>query len=104
MTNVTGNPVTPFEAGGIQDADQGVYIPIPKLPAYSERMPDFIQLDLRIDKRFIFKYWILGIYLDISNITNRGNVEGYAYSFDYTRKAAVTGLPIVPALGVRASF
>ena len=67
-------------------------------------MPPFMQLDVRIDKRFLFKSWILSIYLDVSNVTNHGNVEGYAYSYDYTRRQAVTGLPILPSVGVRASF
>jgi TonB family protein len=99
---VTGNPSTPLGAG-ILDADQGVTIPIPGAP-YSERMPSFAQLDLRVDKRFIFKSWILSLYLDISNVTNAANVEGYAYSYDYTRRAAVTGLPILPSIGIRATF
>jgi TonB family protein len=99
---VTGNPTTPL-GPGINDADQGVTIPIPGAP-YSERLPAFTQLDLRIDKRFTFKSWILSIYLDVANVTNHGNVEGYAYSYDYRQRAAVTSLPILPSLGVRASF
>ncbi|HWE29589.1 MAG TPA: TonB-dependent receptor, partial [Polyangia bacterium] len=99
---VTGNPSTAL-GPGVFDADQGVVIPIPGLP-YGERLPAFTQLDLRIDKRFTFKSWILSIYLDVSNVTNNANVEGYAYSYDYTQRRAVTGLPILPSLGVRASF
>jgi outer membrane receptor protein involved in Fe transport len=99
---VTGNPTTAL-GPGVFDADQGVVIPIPGMP-YAERLPPFISLDLRIDKRFLFKSWILSIYLDVSNVTNNGNVEGYAYSYDYTQRAAVTGLPILPSLGIRASF
>ena len=99
---VTGNPTTALGAG-VQDADQGVYIPIPGAP-YATRLPAFTQLDLRVDKRFTFKSWILSIYLDLSNVTNSANVEGFAYSYDYRQSHAVTGLPILPSLGVRASF
>jgi hypothetical protein len=99
---VTGNPNTAL-GPGIYDADQSVTIPIPGAP-YAERLPAFISLDLRIDKRFMFKSWILSLYLDVSNVTNNANVEGYAYSYDYTQRHAVTGLPILPSLGVRASF
>lgn len=99
---VTGNPSTAL-GPGVFDADQGVVIPIPGLP-YGERMPPFISLDFRIDKRFTFKSWILAVYIDVSNVTNNGNVEGYAYSYDYTQRQAVTGLPILPSLGLRASF
>jgi hypothetical protein len=37
-------------------------------------------------------------------VTNNANVEGYAYSYDYTQRHGVSGLPIFPSLGVRASF
>jgi TonB family protein len=99
---VTGNPSTAL-GPGVNDADQGVVIPIPGAP-YGARLPAFTQLDVRIDKRFTFKSWILSIYLDVSNVTNHANVEGYAYSYDYTQRQGVTGLPILPSLGVRASF
>jgi outer membrane receptor protein involved in Fe transport len=99
---VTGNPETPIIAG-LYDADKDVYTPIPGAP-YSQRLPDFIQLDARIDKRFIFKGWVLSIYIDVTNVTNNSNVEGYTYSYDYQKRAAVNGLPILPSLGIRSSF
>ncbi len=101
----TGNPDTSLLAGALTvfDADRDTYYPQPGAP-YATRMPDFVQLDLRIDKRFVFKTWILGAYIDISNITNQPNVEGWAYAYDYTLRAAVHGLPILPSLGLRASF
>jgi hypothetical protein len=101
---VTGNPDTAITSG-IYDADRDVYSPA-QAPqsAYSSRLPDFYQLDARIDKRFAFKSWLLALYLDVTNVTNHGNVEGYAYSYDYTRRSPVHGLPILPSLGVRASF
>jgi TonB family protein len=102
---VTGNPDTPQFANGmtIYDADHDVYYSGQSAP-FSSRLPDFFQLDLRVDKRFAFKSWIFAMYLDITNVTNRANVEGYAYSYDFTKRAPVSGLPILPSLGLRASF
>lgn len=102
---VTGNPDTPLLARGmtVYEADRDTYFPRPGQP-FSERLPDFVQLDLRIDKRIPFKTWILALYLDITNVTNRGNVEGWLYSYDYSRRRGVTGLPILPSIGLRASF
>jgi TonB family protein len=102
---VTGNPDTSQLANGLTafDSDHNAYFPGVHAP-FATRLPDFFQLDLRVDKRFVFKSWIFAIYLDIANVTNRGNVEGYAYSYDFTRRSAVTGLPILPSLGLRASF
>src|SRR5581483_10739416 len=96
---VTGNPDTPILAG-IYDADRDAFIPVTGAP-FSTRLPDFVQLDVRIDKRFIFKKWIFAAYIDITNVTNRANVEGYAYSYDFQRRVGVHGLPILPSLGLR---
>jgi len=102
---VTGNPDTSQLADGltVYDADRDSYYP-GQHTAFSSRLPDFVQLDVRVDKRFAWRSWILSIYLDISNVTNRANVEGYAYAYDFSRRAPVTGLPILPSLGLRASF
>jgi len=31
-------------------------------------------------------------------------VEGYQYNFNYTQRTAVTGLPIIPSIGLRGDF
>jgi hypothetical protein len=99
----SGNPEI-VQGPGVYDADHDVTIPSVVGQPYSTRLPDFFALDLRIDKRFAFKKWILALYLDIQNLTNYKNVEGYQYSYDYTRRSPVTGLPILPSIGLRASF
>jgi hypothetical protein len=98
----SGTPLTPV-AGSVYDADGDLYFPVPG--AYlSARAPDFFQLDLRIDRRFVFEKWILTVYLDVQNVTNRQNVEYTIYNFNYTQQGYLSGLPIVPALGVRGEF
>ncbi len=98
----TGNPFTPVQ-GGTFDADNDTYIPS-RGPIYSERTEGFYQLDARIDRKWIYRTWILSIYLDVQNVTNRRNVETVTYAYDYSRKADVTGLPIIPTLGVKGEF
>ena len=39
----------------------------------------------------------LEAYVDILNVTNRLNPEGYDYNYDFTMKTASFGLPIIPA-------
>ena len=34
----------------------------------TERLPDFAQLDIRVDKSFYFKKWRMGFYLDLQNV------------------------------------
>lgn len=99
---VTGNPFTPI-TGSIYDADNETYFPI-RGAIYSERNKAFQQLDLRVDKKFILDREIWSIYLDIQNILNIKNPEGFQYSYDYSQKIDVMGLPPIPALGLRGEF
>ncbi len=98
----TGNPTTPI-VGATFDADNDVYFP-QRGAFYSERLEPFLQLDLRFDKKWIYKTWILSGYLDIQNVTNRTNLEAVQYSYNYQQRDVVGGLPIIPTLGVQAEF
>lgn len=99
---VTGNPATP-NVGARLDSDQDAYIGSRGTP-YSTRLPSFFQLDFRLDRKWVYTNWILNAYLDIQNITNNKNVESITYSYDFSEKAYVTGLPIIPSFGLRAEF
>jgi len=70
----------------------------------SERLPIFHQLDIRLDKRWVYKAWTLSAFLEVLNAYNRGNVEGFNYNFDFTRRDEVQSLPIIPNIGVEARF
>ncbi|MBC7692352.1 MAG: TonB-dependent receptor [Methylotenera sp.] len=99
---VTGNPSTPI-SDGVYDADNDVYIPVRGV-YFSERLAPFYQLDIRVDKKWIHDRWILSMYLDIQNVTNRKNVEAVQYSYDYRARANVASLPILPTLGIKGEF
>jgi hypothetical protein len=99
---VSGNPTTPVD-GSIFDATSGVYVPIYGA-VNAERLPAFSQVDVRVDRTWTYPRWKLSAFLDVQNATNRGNVEGYTYSFDYAEKAKLTGLPILPILGVEGAW
>jgi hypothetical protein len=99
---ITGIPLTPVR-GGYYDSDTDLYQPVPGAPN-SARLGDFHQLDLRIDRKFTFKRWSLTAYLDISNIYNHAAPEQAVYSYDYTQRGALTGLPILPSLGMRGEL
>ncbi|MBL8955408.1 MAG: TonB-dependent receptor plug domain-containing protein, partial [Myxococcaceae bacterium] len=98
----SGALVTPIVAS-LYDTNGNYYYPLPGLP-WSQRLPDFFSLDLRLDKRFVFKSFVLAVYVDVQNVTNRQNVEGVFYNFDYSEKQYVYGVPILPAVGLRAEF
>lgn len=99
---VSGTPDTPI-LGALYLSDWDVYLPVAGKP-WSTRLPAFNQLDLRIDKRITFRSWVLSLYLDVYNVYNQQNVEQYLYSYDYRKKVALSGLPIIPSLGVKGEF
>jgi hypothetical protein len=99
---ISGNPYTP-NYGGFYDADTDVYSPA-RGAVNTARLDAFHQLDLRVDKTFLFKTWLLKIYLDIQNVYSHQNAELNSYNYDYTRNQPITGLPIIPAFGLRSEF
>ncbi|MFT3708774.1 MAG: outer membrane beta-barrel protein [Archangium sp.] len=73
-------------------------------PARASRIKDFHQLDIRLDKDFVFKSWTLTAYIDVQNVYNHANVE--ASFFDYRSRVEyeVPGIPILPVVGLKASL
>lgn len=99
---VSGNPYTP-KLGSSYDGDHDDYTPIYGANN-SGRLPLFHQLDLRIDKKWQWRYLACTLYLDVQNVYNRKNIEYYEYSFDYKQKAGIQGLPIIPSLGLKLEY
>lgn len=101
---VSGNPDTPV-LGGIRDMVTGDWAAV-----YGEnnstRLPSFHQVDVRVDKTWTLDLWKLTLYLDVQNATNRGNVEAYLYKYDFdpSERQAITGLPVLPILGVQGEW
>jgi len=99
---VSGNPQTPV-VSSVFDSEHGSYLPVYGRP-YSTRNTMFCQLDVRLDKRWIFNKWMLNAYFDVQNITNRKNAEDPQYSNDYSQGSSTPGFPIFPILGVRGEL
>ncbi|MGB0680622.1 MAG: TonB-dependent receptor plug domain-containing protein, partial [Polyangiales bacterium] len=99
---VSGNPDTPV-VGSVYDGNADLFIPI-NGPINSTRNPLFHRLDVRIEKLWRFQTWKLALYLDVQNAYNAQNREGVSYSFDYRESSDVTGLPIIPSLGIRGEL
>jgi hypothetical protein len=92
----TGNPFTPVDHTVM---DGGRYIAIDG-PLLSERLPAFVQLDLRLDHAWRRSWGVLDLYIDVQNVTNRDNPEGVTYNQDFTQRSYTTGLPVFPSIGV----
>lgn len=96
---------TPYTAtvSHVENQDTRTWIPVygPELGA---RLPSFFALDARMDKQWDFERWRLSLYLDVTNTTNRSNVELISFSPDFSEERRVTGLPVIPAFGLRADL
>jgi hypothetical protein len=99
---IRGNPST-FAVGGVVDGDTGYHRRV-NGPWRNDRLPPFVQLDARVDKKFVFDTWSLSAYLDVQNATNQQNFELFSYNFDFTKVQGFPGLPIIPVLGLEAAF
>jgi TonB-dependent Receptor Plug Domain/Carboxypeptidase regulatory-like domain len=94
----SGNPITPT-IGSYIDTDMQEYVPLSGR-VLSERLPAFIQLDVRVDRTWKRSWGNLKLFLDVQNVTNRVNPEGVSYNFDYSSKQYTRGLPVFPSLGL----
>ncbi len=81
-------------------ADAGAYAPLTGKP-FSDRLPLFHQLDLRIDKRWQAKDFKFSVFLDVQNVYNNPGVEGRVYNYNSSKSQYQTGVPILPSLGAR---
>lgn len=99
---VSGNPDTPV-TGTFYNADSDAYWPIYG-ENNSDRLPSFHQLDFRIDKTWIGKHTKQSVYLDVQNVYNRKNPEGYSYNYDYSERVFFNGMPLFPSLGFKFEY
>jgi TonB family protein len=98
----SGNPLTPI-TGAVRDDVTDVFIPVYG-GVNSQRLPHFHQLDIRVDRNFIFEKWNLNVYLDLTNAYNNPAEEGILYNYNYSESAFLEGLPILPIIGAKGNF
>jgi TonB family protein len=98
----TGLPRTPVVRSYF-DARRDQFTPVFG-PHNSERIAAFYQLDVRASKRWKAGPLGLECFLDVQNVTNHPNAEEIVYSRDYRQKSFITGLPLLPIVGAKASW
>jgi TonB family protein len=98
----TGRPDTPI-IGATFNTDTGRYLPV-RGDLRSVRRPTFHQLDLRLEKTWLFDTWSIAGFLDVMNVFNAENPEATQYDYRFQATAPVRGVPIIPDLGVKAQW
>lgn len=99
----TGKPYTPIESA-VYNAETDSYLAIYSEDINSRRERAFHQLDVRVDKRWIFNTWTLNAYLDLQNVYWQRYPVGYRYNFDYSERRAVSYPTFIPSFGMTARF
>jgi hypothetical protein len=99
----SGLPRTPV-VGALYDTKDDQYDPLFGAQN-SIRLPNFWQLDLRIDRAFTLgRVARAFLYLEALNLTAHANAEDFAYNADYSQRGIVTGLPLLASLGARGEL
>jgi len=99
---ITGNPTTP-RFGARFDVDARFYRPL-RGERRSDRLPDFFQMDLRLEKKSSEKRNAFIWYVDVLNLTNRQNIEFYIYQYDQRAYSGIAGVPFFPSFGIEWSW
>jgi len=94
-----GQPYTPLDMKASVQRDW-TYYDLTKINTI--RYPAYHRLDLRVEKRFVFRKWTLDAYLDVQNLYNRKNV--YYKFWNDGAEHTVYYLPIIPFIGLQAGF
>ncbi len=102
----SGNPYTPV-VDAVQETNprngETIYLPV-YAETFSDRLPAYHRLDLRVSKVFQVGGWKLGAFLELLNVYNRKNLLDYSYNDDYSERQDAYQLPIIPYLGLTAEF
>lgn len=97
-----GDPYTPV-VNRVYDQEGRSFFPVYG-EADSARLPATWAVDIRVDKEWKFKQWAFTAYLDLQNAFNVQNPEVMSWNWDYSAEDPITGLPIIPAFGVRGEW
>lgn len=83
---------------------EGYYGWSPVYAPEKERLPYYQRFDIHLGREFLLWGMRGEFHVTILNITNRKNIQGYLYNWDYTLRKAIYMLPRVPLFGLRIEF
>jgi len=83
--------------------------PVPIYPSTknADRLPQFYQLDVRAERKFLFNTWKMNFYIDVQNVLNTKNVTGYDYGDNYENienPEPISNTLLFPAFGIEVTF
>ena len=98
---LSGRPFTPFDEVLSNEQRRGVY----ELSAVNaERAPDYLRIDIRVDRRFTINDRAVVLFLGVQNLTNRNNVSGYSWDRRNNVVRTQEQQGVFPILGLEWQF
>lgn len=92
-----GAPYTPFDVAASEAAFKGI---INKDKIYSDRLPDYHSMNLRVDKRFHFSSSSIILYISVWNVYGRENIWGYSWDETKNKIKANKSWSTLPVFGI----
>jgi outer membrane cobalamin receptor len=98
---LSGRPVTPYDAVLSSAQRRGVY----ELARINgDRAPDYVRLDVRVDRTFRINDQPVTVFAGVQNVTNRRNIAGYSWDRRANTQSTQEQLGIFPILGLDWQF
>jgi hypothetical protein len=104
----SGRPVTSYDLSRLDVTD------FRSATRNNSRLPDYVQLDVRLDREWLFRRFALAAFLEVVNVTYSTANLGLAYPDVSTANGAAPSTPlslepigfawILPSIGLRARF
>lgn len=98
---LSGRPYTPFDEAVSTAQRRGVF-DLNRVNA--QRLPDYVRLDLRVDRTFSVRDKPLLVFAGVQNAFNRTNVAGYTWNRGLNRPETNEQLGIFPIFGIDWRF
>ncbi len=92
-----GAPYSPFDVKASEVVYKGI---VDKNRMYSERLPDYHSLNVRVDKRFNFYSSNIVLYISVWNVYGRDNIWGYSWDEINNKIKANKSWSTMPVFGV----
>ena len=94
-------PYTPFDIEKSEEKNMGIY---DKTQFYTGRLPEYVRLDVRIDKSLNIGYTNFTAYFEVQNLLNRDNIFQYRWSESKNKPVPDLHFSILPVIGLSYQF
>lgn len=96
-----GAPYSPFDINASEAVFKGI---VDKNKMYSDRLPDYHSLNVRVDKRFNFYSSNIVLYISVWNVYGRENIWAYTWDELNNKVKANKSWGTLPVFGVEYEF